>query len=264
MRERSFQTPDYDSPQRTDRARTTRRLTRVTAALVLSMTVAGCAGPGVLSELPDPVFASPRQAPPARVIPQPAPRPAPPAPQPRRPAEGTVVVDAGHGGKDPGAAGVGPYPEKVVNLAVSMRLVGLLRGRGFEVITTRNDDRFISLDGRAGLADRSRADLFVSIHADSASRTGASGATIYISRNASTQSRRAADRIVDALKNAGINCRGVKGAGFRVLVGHSRPAVLVECGFLTNPAEARLLATPAYQARLAEAIAEGITRSLGG
>lgn len=233
-----------------------------TGLIVLTALVGGCATPGVLPQLPDPLFGSVHRRP--TVLPERVPEPVPPpvAPGPRPIRGVTVVVDAGHGGKDPGALGVGPQPEKTVNLGIATMLAGLLEERGARVITSREGDRFISLDGRAALAERSRADLFVSIHSDAARRSSASGATVYIARNASTDSVLAGESIAAALRRAGISCRGVRRAGFRVLVGHSRPAVLVECGFLTNPGEAYLLATPAYQAKIAAAIADGITNHL--
>ncbi len=169
-----------------------------------------------------------------------------------------VVVDAGHGGRDAGARGVGPVPEKHINISIARRLAEQLRRLGSKVITTRTADEFVALDERAAIAQRSGADLFISIHADSAPRASASGATIYIARNASRQSVEAAEHIASALRQAGIACRGVRRAGFRVLVDHSRPAVLVECGYLTNRAEARKLSTSAYQARIADVIARGI------
>ena len=116
----------------------------------------------------------------------------------------------------------------------------------------------MSLDARANVAQRSRADLFVSIHSNAAPRSSATGATVYIARNARDESVAAAQSIVSAMERAGIKCRGIRRAGFRVLVGHSQPAVLVECGYLTNRAEAHRLSTPAYQAKLAAVIEEGI------
>lgn len=170
-----------------------------------------------------------------------------------------IVIDAGHGGKDPGALGRGPMVEKEVNLRVSRLLAEELELRGADVIQSRTGDRFISLTGRANIAESNRADLFVSIHADAARRPSATGTTVYIARNASRQSQRAGRAIEDALVRAGFESRGVRKAGFRVLVGHSRPAVLVECGFLSNREEAYRLARPDYQERVARAIAEGIT-----
>jgi N-acetylmuramoyl-L-alanine amidase len=236
----------------------------LTTCLLLA---AGCARPRrVIEELPPPVMDTYRRpAPTVRPTPLPAKPPEAPA---RRPARSigavTIVIDAGHGGKDPGAQGLSASPEKTINLDIATRLARLLEEAGAKVVTTRSSDRFIELDDRAALADRSRADLFVSIHADSAQRASASGTTIYVARNALSQSRHAARSIVAAFQRAGIECRGTDSAGFRVLVGHSRPAVLIECGFLTNRADASRLNTATYRAKLAAAISDGIVTHFGG
>ena len=223
----------------------------------------GCAAPKHSQRgLPDPLMETRTPDRQRYVRPAPAPQPSPKVerPRPRQSLAGaTVVVDPGHGGRDPGAHGLCQVPEKTVNLAVSRRLVALLKERGANVVTTRTGDQFLSLDERAAIAERKHANLFVSIHADAARRAGARGATVYIARGASRQSRQAAQAIVSALEREGIECLGVRPAGFRVLLGHSRPAVLIECGYLTNSAEARLLASAGYQQRLAQAICEGIT-----
>ncbi len=233
----------------------------------MAVALAGCAQPGRgLAVLPEPPLSSRAEQ---RRRPAPTPRPTPaPKPEPRRPAQSirgkTLVIDAGHGGKDPGAQGLSRLPEKTINLGVARRLARLLRDRGARVIMTRDDDRFIELDDRAATADRTRADLFVSIHADASSKAWVKGATIYIASNALEGSEKAAYRVVSALESAGVSCRGVRRARFRVLVGHSRPSMLIECGFLTNRTEAKLLNTAAHQEWLAEAIAEGIERYFGG
>ncbi len=244
----------------------TRRLVSRPGALACAALVvaglAGCTAPGRRTDrYPAPIFDT-RIATPARPVPPPVVAP----PRATKPgiAGTTIIVDAGHGGKDPGALGAGPVNEKTVNLGVALALGRLLESRGANVVPTRSGDAFIELDDRAALADRIHADLFVSVHADAAGSADASGATVYIARNASVASQDAGLRIAEALGRAGIECRGVRRAGYRVLVGHSRPAVLVECGFLTNRNEARLLSTPAYQGRLAEAIAEGIAGHFGG
>ncbi len=221
--------------------------------------LAGCAAPQQTKLGPPPYpILSTRPPKPIEAIPRPeAPAPAPgPAAASLRGA--TIVVDPGHGGDDPGTLGRGSVPEKTVNLDIARKVVSLLRERGANVVMSRTTDRFITLDGRAALADQSRADLFVSIHADSARRSSAAGMTLYVGRNSSAESRRAAQRIAAALQRAGLEVRGVQTAGYRVLVAHSRPAVLIECGFLSNSGEARLLSTDAYRTRVAEAIAEGI------
>lgn len=188
-----------------------------------------------------------------------------PALAPIHPLEGKlVVVDAGHGGGDPGALSVTGTPEKRVNLAVARLLERELERVGANVEMVRESDVFVPLDDRASIADRTRCDLFVSIHADSFTSPSAAGPTVFVARGASPTSRAVGAAIDHALRAAGLPSRGVREAGFRVLVGHARPAVLVECGFLSNPAEARLLDSPAHQRELARLIADGIASGLGG
>ncbi len=119
----------------------------------------------------------------------------PPRPAPISVSGKTVVIDAGHGGRDFGAPGVGPLVEKHVNLSIAMRVAALLQRRGVHVITTRRDDTFIPLNDRALAADRYVADLLVSIHADSAPNSRATGATVYIAKGALGASENAANRI---------------------------------------------------------------------
>lgn len=231
-------------------------------AVVLAALIAGCPPAEqtrVVDRLPPPMVPEWRARP--RVQ---APSPPPVRPAPSGNIQGMrIVVDPGHGGKDPGAQGVSRLPEKTIVLAISNELARRLRERGAIVTMTRSTDTYLTLDQRAAIAERARADLFVSIHADSASRAGASGTGLYIARNASASSQGAATRIQAAFRRAGIPCRGIQRAGFRVLVGHSRPAVLIECGFLTNSGDAQRLNSPSYQATLAEVIAEGIADHLG-
>jgi N-acetylmuramoyl-L-alanine amidase len=184
-------------------------------------------------------------------------------PQPVRPVlpktiDAVIVVDPGHGGKDPGAKGVSPILEKDLVLSIARNLEGQLDRRGAEVIMTRTGDGFLELDDRAAIAERHDADLFVSIHADSAPRRSASGFTVYIARAASTESFRAANRIERAFRKAGFTSRGIRRADFRVLAGHSRPAVLFEAGYLTNPTDARRLCDPTHRARIARILADAI------
>lgn len=228
-------------------------LVTLTLALCLSIGL-GCAPEQRNRVAQLPPYAGQYPAPPK----EPPPHPSAPGPNSLRGIK--IVVDPGHGGHDPGAQGVSALPEKTINLAIVKKVAELLAKQGAIVTITRDDDRFIELDGRSAIAERVAADLFVSVHADSAQRAGASGTTVYIAREATVASRRAAQEIAAAIKRAGIECRGLKGAGFRVLVGHSRPAVLVECGYLTNERDARNLNLPAHQAKVATAIAEGIVR----
>jgi N-acetylmuramoyl-L-alanine amidase len=240
-----------------------RLYTRLAMIAGLALLATGCNGPKreVVRTLPDP--AVPR--PPAPRVDRPASPSPPPLIQARpnlgglKPLTGKkVVVDAGHGGKDPGTKGVSPLPEKTIVLSIANQVAGLLRDRRATVISTRTTDRFLELDDRAAIAERNKANVFISIHADSAQRASASGTTLYVARNASSQSYAVARSIQSAFASAGIPCRGIHTANFRVLVGHSRPAVLVECGFLTNAADARNLNNSSYRQRIAAAIARGV------
>ncbi|PTR12754.1 MULTISPECIES: N-acetylmuramoyl-L-alanine amidase [unclassified Novosphingobium] len=105
-----------------------------------------------------------------------------------------VVIDAGHGGHDPGASGEGALREKQLTLALALALRDALLAQGHvRVALTRSDDRFLALEERSGIAQRLHADLFLSIHADSAPSADAGGATVY------TLSDRGSDAVADAL-----------------------------------------------------------------
>jgi N-acetylmuramoyl-L-alanine amidase len=186
-----------------------------------------------------------------------APLPAP-SHVPRR-LSGTVVIDPGHGGKDPGATSVLGYYEKDINLAVARKVAWLLEQKGLRVKMTRTDDYFVELEDRAAMANNINADLFVSIHADSFPKSSRRGFTVYVANAASYSSRLAANDIVRSMSGTGLNSFGVDTANYHVLTGTRGPAVLVELGYLTNRREAALLSSGSFQNRLAEAIADGIT-----
>ena len=172
---------------------------------------------------------------------------------------GVVVIDAGHGGKDPGATSTLGYYEKIVNLAVARRVASLLRQRGVRIEMTRTGDYYIELEDRAAMANRLRADLFVSIHADSFPKSSRRGFTIYIANGASRASHRAADAIEASMAGMGLNSWGTRKANYHVLVETNGPAVLVEMGHLSNRNDAALLRDSSFQNRMAQAIADGIT-----
>lgn len=191
-----------------------------------------------------------------------------PAPQPPvqisppRTGSGLVVIDAGHGGKDPGAISYLGYYEKETNLGIARRLAAILQKRGIQVIMTRQGDTYIEKEERAAIANRAGANLFVSIHADSNGDRVHQGFTVYIARSASETSRRIGRSIESALSRTGIPSKGLRTADYVVLVQTSCPAVLVETGFLSNPSEAAMLLDGTHQDRLAAAIADGIINSL--
>lgn len=184
-------------------------------------------------------------------------RPLPPTPVRR------IVIDAGHGGRDPGAVREG-VEEKSINLRLATRLVPLLEARGFEVILTREDDRALSLDARADKVRAENGDLFLSIHQNAAANTGAQGLEVYFFPDAryAVPAMHLAHAILSSvlIRTGGLGTaedRGIKRAGFRVLRKADCPAVLLECGFLSNEQERMKLMQDAYLDKLAEGIATG-------
>jgi N-acetylmuramoyl-L-alanine amidase len=175
-----------------------------------------------------------------------------------------IVVDPGHGGKDPGASAVDGSREKDHNLTIARLVAQQLREAGATVFMTRSSDKFISLDDRAAMADRHHCDLFLSIHADAASNPSARGATVYRARGALAASSECGEELLSALQQAGFAHRGLREAGFRVLMGHSRPSLLLECGFLTNTSDAANLSNPHWRARISDAVCSGVIAALKG
>jgi N-acetylmuramoyl-L-alanine amidase len=185
--------------------------------------------------------------------------PQPPVTRPSAPrAKALVVIDAGHGGNDPGTISPSGLYEKSINLQVAQRVAGLLEQKGLGVVMTRQDDRFIELEERANIANRHNADLFVSIHSDSNPDRGRQGFTVYVARAASPDAMRAADSINQALAGTGSDSHGIREADYKVLVNTSGPAVLIELGYLSNTQDAARLRDATFQNRLAQAIANGI------
>jgi N-acetylmuramoyl-L-alanine amidase len=171
----------------------------------------------------------------------------------------TIVIDAGHGGKDPGTTSANGYKEKIVNLDVAQQIGQILRDKGHRVIMTRDSDEFVELEERAAIANRAKADVFVSIHADSSAKSNLTGFTIYVGRSGSWSSSKLADAIDNRMLETGISSNGTKKADYRVLTHTRCPAVLVEIGYLSNYWEAKQLKNSDMQKRLAQAVAEGIT-----
>ena len=213
----------------------------------------------------------------------------------------TVVVDPGHGGRDPGATGVGGLREKDLNLSIARQLVERLEKRGFKALLTRRDDRTLSLEERTAIAESANGDVFVSIHANASKRAAARGIEIYtLDANHERHSLDVASREngvprsgLDPLQRALAQIQtgeranhserlashvhesvirgvrksdkmlpdlGLKKGPFYVLFMSSMSSLLVETGFVTNKRDAKLLRSHAYQAVLAEQIAEGVDR----
>jgi N-acetylmuramoyl-L-alanine amidase len=199
-----------------------------------------------------------------------------------------VAVDPGHGGGDTGAVGELPpgavtglsartdaqgrpvLMEKDVNLDIGLRLDGYLRGRGARTILTRTadlagGDRPYTTEGadlraRVDIANEAGAELFVSVHNNALSRTASGSETYHFYYSSASARLLAQDVQAELVAALGLPDRGVKSAGFYVLRHTVMPAVLVEGAFLTNPAEALLLADPNVRQRIAEAVGRGVER----
>ncbi len=196
----------------------------------------------------------------------------------------TIVIDPGHGGDDPGNQNSRlKLTEKTYTLDVAKRLERLLKAQGFRVVLTRTNDRRLELDDRTEVARKARADLFISIHFNAFSESRVSGTETFVLtprlQRSSPQPERDTSmlstlypgnrydhwnalvgyqihrQLVQQLK---LEDRGLKRFRYRVLCTVDCPAVLVEAAFLSNDAEGRKVATPAYRQQIAEAIAAGV------
>ncbi len=215
----------------------------------------------------------------------------------------TVVIDAGHGGRDPGAIGVGGLREKDVTLQLARFVGKRLEQKGFEVVYTREKDRTLSLEERTAIAESVRGDLFLSLHANAARRRSVHGIeTYYLDQNHNRHALNLAARengikrnqvnelqhilaklhieelsphsqrlaaLVQRQMVRGVPGRkrpldlGVKRGPFYVLFLSNMPAILVEAGFLTNRSDAKLLRNTAYVEALADQIAAGVEQYRG-
>jgi N-acetylmuramoyl-L-alanine amidase len=240
--------------------------------------------------------------------PAPAPAPAPP-PDTRLviPTQGpssglrTVVIDPGHGGDELGTQGVKGTLEKEITLSVARRLRTLIETRlGLKVFLTREDDRTVTLDDRSAFANNHRADVFLSIHANSAVRPALKGAEVYYLtvERADEEARKRADENATTLPALGggnraidlilwetaqaryleqsstlagyieqslrakieMSPRAVQQAPFRVLVGANMPAALVEIGYLSNADQETQLTTAGYQDQVAQALLDALIK----
>lgn len=185
-----------------------------------------------------------------------------------------IVVDAGHGGYDPGAIGVNGLQEKTVNLDISRKLRDILVRRGYEVVMSRDSDIYLSLKERVEFTNAQNADLFVSIHANSFPNPGTRGAMVLYYDDAypqssypaspemralTPQSRELATKVLDSfVKTVGVENRGLVPSAVYVVRMGSIPSILFETAFLSNRADAELLASDQVRQRMAQGIAGGI------
>jgi len=211
----------------------------------------------------------------------------------------TIVIDPGHGGKEVGAVGPDGLLEKDITLALSRKLAASLASKtGARIVLTRDDDTLVSLDQRTALANQYKADLFLSVHMNSAVGKVAKGSeTYFLSLEASDElARKAAEtenasavadpssdlklilwdlaqqayldessRFAQAIQEemnaaTGVANRGVKQAPFKVLVGATMPAALVEVGFISNPEEETKLKSDEFQNLMVDALTRAVQR----
>jgi N-acetylmuramoyl-L-alanine amidase len=169
-----------------------------------------------------------------------------------------VAIDAGHGGREPGAIGVTGLVEKDVVLDIALRAREMLVRSGVRVVMTREADVYVDLLDRTRMARRQGATVFVSIHANASTRPTSSGSETYY---LTPQSQALAQMIQEELGRVpGLADRGIKTANFLVLRESDMPAVLVEVAYLSNRDEEARLRQSGFRQRLAEAIVRGVQR----
>src|SRR5213595_2283418 len=167
-----------------------------------------------------------------------------------------VVVDAGHGGKDSGAYRRYGPPEKMVTLDVAQRLNSKLRESQLKTVMTRSSDVFIPLDERVTIENSQKNAVFVSIHFNDSRRRGIRGFETYYHSGASSDLANSIQQKLATIPHSA--SRGVHTANFRVLRLATCPAVLVECGFLSNRLEGGEARDAEYRETMADRIAEAV------
>ncbi|CEO10843.1 N-acetylmuramoyl-L-alanine amidase [[Clostridium] sordellii] len=172
-----------------------------------------------------------------------------------------VFLDPGHGGYDSGALGF-ERKESDLNLQVAKRVEKKLQSKNIQVVMSRKTDEFISLGKRAELANNYGADVFVSIHQNSAENQSAHGIETYYHPDKQGYKPLALDIQNSAIKITGAKDREVKSSNLAVLRESNMPSALFESGFISNKNESDKLANPTYQDKLASGITNGIEKYL--
>lgn len=186
----------------------------------------------------------------------------------------TVVIDAGHGGSDPGKVGVNDALEKDINLEIARKVKKLLEKKGIHVIMTRKEDKALG-DGQRGsqkvqdmrervkLINKNKPELAVSIHQNSFHQADVHGAQVFYFKH-SAEGEKYAGIMQEVLRTVDQgNTKQPKADDTYYLLKKTEiPIIIIECGFLSNPEEAEKLTTKEYQKEMAQAIADGITACL--
>src|SRR5690625_4677584 len=169
----------------------------------------------------------------------------------------TIVLDPGHGGKDPGSIGLDGVQEKELIMTISEKVAQQLRTAGADVVFTRTGDYFISLEQRVGISHDHHADAFISLHYNAFPVITVQGINTYFYSNGANHEL--ASEIQSALaKNVAMQDRGTGQADFHVLRENNNLAALIELGFITNPDDLLTIQTADYQ----NGVANGITNGL--
>ncbi|ASK62261.1 N-acetylmuramoyl-L-alanine amidase [Virgibacillus phasianinus] len=168
-----------------------------------------------------------------------------------------IVLDPGHGGKDPGALGIGGTLEKDVILDTAENVAQRLRAAGATVIMTRDSDHFLSLEERVLISSKFNTHAFISLHYNAYPFMGINGISTHY--YAGGNDRELAQDIQTGLRhNVSLNSRGIMQSNYHVLRENSDLAVLVELGFITNPSDLTTVQTESYQNNAARGIVEGV------
>ncbi|PQD96159.1 hypothetical protein CYL18_06040 [Pradoshia eiseniae] len=167
----------------------------------------------------------------------------------------TIVIDPGHGGQDAGAIGtLLKTLEKNINLSTANELAARLRQAGAKVVMTRSSDTYPTLLERAAISNKNMADAFISIHYNASISSSVRGIETFYHLNPSL----ASSLQQEIAKSTGLRNRGIKKNGFTVLYQNTRPAALVELGFLTNPTEERIISQSSYHEKAAQGMFNGL------
>jgi N-acetylmuramoyl-L-alanine amidase len=178
------------------------------------------------------------------------------------PSRVSILLDAGHGGSDPGCQYYG-VDEKDITLAVTKDLGRILQSKGYQVVYSRTDDTYVSLEDRSNMANSLDVTIFVSVHVNAASALTANGIETYYWTSGTADEKTLATLVQNAvIQTTGANNRSVRTANYWVCRKTEMPAVLVETGFLSNAAECANLTSDSYQQKLAQGIANGIVAFL--
>ncbi|WP_195515795.1 SH3 domain-containing protein [Paraclostridium bifermentans] len=168
-----------------------------------------------------------------------------------------VFIDPGHGGYDNGAVQNGVLEDEI-NLQISQKIEAKLKAKGVQVKMSRYDDTYLSLTERTTMANSWGSDIFVSIHQNSATSSSGNGIETYYYSTRQDSKELASEIQEDLIKSTNAVNRGIKTANYAVIRTASMSSNLVECGFVSNPTEAKNLSSSSYQDKIAEGIVNGI------